>query len=391
MARNTTLRKPTGNALFVAALVGITIVSGWWMDFRPGDAKPDAAPRAPAPISRAPAAVRVATNDPQAGVHTRLTLEADPATIRKELRMVREMGASWVVEYFPWLYLQPDGPEMYDWQHADIVVREAHAQGLTVIARIDGVPAWARPANTSWKYLDASGYPAYARLVAAFAARYRGLVTQIIVWNEPNLSLEWGLRPVDPTGYAAMLRAVYPEAKAANPDVEILAAGLAPTTEPDGSPLGLDDLVYLTRLYDAGAAPYFDALALHTYGGTHAPDAPPGDDPRVWRHAEKARAVMVAHGDAAKPAYITEGGWNDSPRWDGAVRPADRVRYTVAAYAYARTQWPWARAVALWQFRLPAATRTAQDNWTFVTPDFLPKPVYLEVQKALRAERGGGA
>ena len=85
-----------------------------------------------------------------------------------------------------------------------------------------------------------SGYPAYARLVAAFAARYRGLVTQIVVWNEPNLSLEWGLRPVDPAGYAAMLRAVYPAAKAANPDIEILAAGLAPTSEPDGSPLGLE-------------------------------------------------------------------------------------------------------------------------------------------------------
>src|SRR5215472_16284159 len=110
-----------------------------------------------------------------------------------------------------------------------------------------------------------------------------------------------------------MLRAVYPAAKAANPDVQILAAGLAPTSEPDGSPLGLDDLTYLNRLYDAGASPYFDALAVHDYGGTHPPDAPPGSDPRTWRHAELVRAIMVARGDAAKPVSITEGGWNDSP------------------------------------------------------------------------------
>ena len=44
---------------------------------------------------------------------------------------------------------------------------------------------------------------------------------------------------------------------------------------------------------------------------------------------------------------------------------------------------------SLWQFRLPLATHTAQDNWTFVTPDFLPKPVYLEVQKALRPPKDG--
>ncbi|MDQ6908608.1 MAG: hypothetical protein M3176_17435, partial [Chloroflexota bacterium] len=270
MGRNTgpRFRRPNGNEMFALLLLCATILTAWWTDLRPRQGAPD--PHAPAPIARTPATQpMIEPTDPQAGVHTRLTLEANPAAVRRELQMVREMGASWIVEYFPWLYLQPNGPDDYDWKHADLVIGEAHRQGLTVIARIDGVPAWARPADTSWKYLDAGGYPAYARLVAAFGARYRGLVTQIVVWNEPNLSLEWGLRPVDPAGYAAMLRAVYPVAKAANPEIEILAAGLAPTTEPDGSPLGLNDLTYLGRLYDAGAAPYFDALALHTYGGTH--------------------------------------------------------------------------------------------------------------------------
>lgn len=387
-------RRIPGDILFTLLLLGATLGATWWADIRP-------LPRTHAAIysasqSIAPALARanpaasippVETTDPQAGVHTRLTLEADPGAVRRELQMVHDMGASWIVEYFPWLYLQPNGPDAYDWAHADLVMREARRQGLTVIARIDGVPPWARPADTSWKYLDATGYPAYARLVAAFAARYRGVVGEIVVWNEPNLSLEWGLRPVDPAGYAAMLRAVYPVAKAANPDVQILAAGLAPTTEPDGSPLGLDDLVYLNRLYDAGAAPYFDALAVHAYGGTHAPDADPATDVRTWRHTERVRDVMVARGDAAKSVFVTESGWNDSPRWDGAVRPADRVRYTVDALRYARERWPWARCIAFWQFRLAPATRTAQDNWTFVTPDFLPKPVYLEVQKALRPER----
>ncbi len=159
MGRNTgdRFRRPNGNERFALILLCTTLLTAWVMDFRPSTQP--ANPRAPAPIARTPSTQTVATTDPQAGVHTRLTLEADPAAIRRELQMVREMGASWIVEYFPWLYLQPNGPDDYDWQHADLVIAEAHRQGLAVIARIDGVPAWARPADTSWKYLDATATP----------------------------------------------------------------------------------------------------------------------------------------------------------------------------------------------------------------------------------------
>ena len=180
-----------------------------------------------------------------------------------------------------------------------------------MIARIDGVPDWARPADTTWKYLDAGGYPAYARMVAAFAGRYRGEVGRIIVWNEPNLSLEWGGRKVDPADYTAMLRVVYPAVKAANPQVEVVAAGLAPTLATESSAEGLNDISYLSRMYDAGAAKYFDALSMHAYGGTNAPDTDPNFANRVFRHVEKQHDLMVARGDGGKPVYITEGGWND--------------------------------------------------------------------------------
>ena len=48
----------------------------------------------------------------------------------------------------------------------------------------------------------------------------------------------------------------------------MLAGALAPTLEPAGSPNGMNDLVYLERMYQAGAAAYFDALAIHTSAGT---------------------------------------------------------------------------------------------------------------------------
>ena len=89
-----------------------------------------------------------------------------------------------------------------------------------------------------------------ASYVSAFVEHFRGRVDHIVIWNEPNLSLEWGYRPVDPEGYTDLLRAVYPRAKAADPDVVVLGGALAPTLAPAGDPEGMNDLDYLRA--DAG-------------------------------------------------------------------------------------------------------------------------------------------
>jgi hypothetical protein len=325
----------------------------------------------------------VATSNPLIGVHTRLTDEVEEWKIQRTLQMVREMGAPWIVEFFPWAYIERE-PDRFDWQHADTVLMHARAQGLTVIARLGWVPDWARPSpdeqETTPTYLDTSSYQAFADFVAAFVGRYRGQVNHVIIWNEPNLSFEWGYRPVDPAGYADMLRVVYRAAHAANPDVVVLAGALAPTLEPAGSESGLNDLAYLEAMYIAGAATAFDALAVHSYGLSFPPQAAPDLEVINYRRAELLRAVMVAHGDVDKPVYITEAGWNDHPRWARAVRPGQRITYTVEAYRWAREHWPWCRCVAMWAFRYPAPVHNYQDYYTFVTTDFRPKPIYQAIQ-----------
>jgi hypothetical protein len=208
----------------------------------------------------------VATLNPLVGVHTRLTDEVEEWKIQRTLQMVREMGAPWIVEFFPWPYIEP-AEGVFVWEHSDLVIQHAVNQGLTVIARLGWTPAWARPRETTLTYLDSDHYEAFAGFAAAFAARYRGSVRHIIVWNEPNLSFEWGYRPVDPAEYVELLRVVSSHVRAANPEVNVLAGALAPTLEPEGSAEGLSDLIYLERMYQAGAAPYFDALAVHTCAG----------------------------------------------------------------------------------------------------------------------------
>ncbi len=334
----------------------------------------------PAPLLVTPGPPQtVITGHPIVAVHTRLTDEVEPWKIQRSLQLVREMGAPWVVEFFPWAYYQ--GSDGYiAWEHQDLVVEHAYAQGLTIIARIGWTPDWARPQDTSIAYLDETAYPDFARFAAAFASRYRGKVDYLIIGNEPNLSREWGYRQTTPDDYVKLLSTVYPVVKEANPAITILAGALAPTLEPPGSVNGLNEIDYLRGMYAAGAAAYFDGLAVHTYGFNFPPDADP--DPTIlnFRRLELLRQIMVEADDADTAMYITEMGWNDHPRWTMAVRPAQRLQYTLDAFRYAEEHWPFVKMAAIWMFRLPAPDKSHMDYFTLVTPEFVLKPLYSAIQ-----------
>lgn len=331
------------------------------------------APLAPAPVTLGPQRT-VYTVNPKMGVHTRLTDEVEPRKIKRTLEMVREMGAPWIVEYFPWGYVEP-APDEYNWAHADLVVDHANRQGLQVIARVDFVPAWARPEETTFRFLPRENFAAYGDFIHSFVDHFRGRVAAVVVWNEPNLSFEWGYRPPDPEAYVELLEIAYAEAKAADPDIQVLAAGLAPTLAPPGDPYAMNDLEFLRAMYAAGAAPHFDGLAAHAYGWKFPADDAPAVDKINFRRVEMLRQMMVGHGDAGKPIYVTEAGWNDHPRWTKAVRPSQRAANTIEAYKIAR-QWTWCPVVAVWAFRLPWQTHTFHDYFTLVDVEFTPKPIY---------------
>ncbi len=347
----------------------------------------------------APAAPRLLPLPPQQGetrhpiicAHTRLVDEVEDWKVQRTLQLVREMGATTIVEVFLWPYIQPD-ENRFDWSHPDRIINLAHQEGLQVIARLGFVPAWARPKQaekeTSLRYLTPDRYDGYAHFVAAFAQRFRGKADRISPWNEPNLAFEWGYLPTTPEDYVVFLREVYEAAHNANPDVIILGGALAPTIEPPGSPNGMDDVEYLRRVYAAGGGRYFDALAVHTYGFTFAPEDDPAPGTLNFRRFELLHAVMEQYGDGGKPVYITESSWNDHPRWINAVRPGQRVQYTLDSLRFVERNWPTVNNLCFWYFRAPTLARNYTDYFAFVTPEFHPKPIYDAVRAyALGQER----
>lgn len=325
---------------------------------------------------------QVQTVNAKLGVHTRLTDEVEEWKIQRTLALVREMGAPWIVEYFPWGYIEPSKGQ-FDWQHADMVVDHAVNQGLTVIARLDFVPEWARPKDTTFRYLDEEHYDQYGDFVYAFVEHFKGRVQYFIIWNEPNLSFEWGYRPVDPEAYTELLKLAYRRAKEANPDCYVLNGGLAPTIAREGNEWGLSDLIFLQRMYDAGAKDYFDIMGIHAYGYVFPPDDPPAENKINFSRVQLAHQVMVLNGDGDKKIMITEGGWNDHPRWTKAVRPYQRIIYTLQAYEMAK-EWDWCQALIIWSFRTPVPEKNFRDYYTLVTSGFIVKPIYLAIQDYAR-------
>lgn len=329
----------------------------------------------------------VETAQPRLCVHTLLENEVEEAKIKRSLQLTRELGASTIVQFFPWAYAEPQ-PGAYSWFHADRIIRHARRQGIGVIARLGLVPEWARANNsgapTTLNHLPEASFDAFARYAGAFADRYRDAIEAVIIWNEPNLSFEWGYRPVDPAAYTRLLRASYRSIKAANPDAFILAGALAPTLEPAGSAAGMNEIDYLSAMYQAGASDYFDGLAIHSYGFREPPEADPAPRRLNFRRAELLREIMMNHGDAAKPAFVTEFGWNDHPRWTGAVRPSQRSAYTIQSFDLAEANWAWVEKLCIWALRYPADLLSYPDNFTLISADFSKKPIYYALQDYAR-------
>ncbi len=329
----------------------------------------------------------VQTQHPVVCVHTRMTDEVEEWKIQRNMQMVREMGAATIVEFFPWPYVEGQQGQ-YNWAHHDRIMGYAHNQGLTVIARLGLVPAWARPPVqekvTTFSYLTEEHFQDFADYVGAFVARYHDQIGGVIIWNEPNLSREWGDRTVDPEAYTELLRLSYQAVHAADPDVLVLGGALAPTNEPEDSSGGMIETRFLERMYEAGAGAYFDALAAHTYGFTHPPEDPPDPDVINFRRVELLRAIMVRYGDKDKQVYITEGGWNDDTRWVNSVRPGQRIAYTLAAFEMVEN-WPWAEKFCVWLFRQPLDRANRRDSYyALVSSDFYRKPIYDAIQAYAR-------
>lgn len=253
-----------------------------------------------------------------------------------------------LVHLFAWREIEPTRNQFH-WHQPDFILSAADYYGFTVIARLDQHPAWASEVEVAIN-APPDDLEEYRRFVERVVSRYRGRIPAYIIWNEPNLAIEWGGQRPDPAAFTELLRVGYEAVKASDPQALVVAAGLAPTNSRDET--ALDERVFLRQMYQAGAGDYFDVLAAHPYSFGQAPTAPAQDDehPAFSRLAE-LRAIMVEHGDAAKPVWITEMGWTVNPppeQADIEVTLDQQANYLVEALAIIQRDWPWVELITVW-------------------------------------------
>jgi polysaccharide biosynthesis protein PslG len=338
-------------------------------------------------------------DSPEYGVHLVQWWQLDAT--ERDIALTQEMGFQWVKHKFPWRDIEGIVKGEYDWYRPDFLVDAAERAGLKLLVRLDQQPYWS-VSSLPDEQIHANQPPVDLRdfgdFCSAVAERYRGRIAAYQVWNEPNLSREWGEQTPDPVAYTALLKVCYEAIKAADPQAIVISAGLAPTSTMP--PLAMPDAEFLQAMYDAGAAAYFDVLGLNAPGYKAPPEMSPeeviaaegfgGFGWNTFRHVETMRAIMVANGDAHRQIAILEMGWTTDPirpeyAWH-AVSEEEQAAYLVRAYQFAEQHWqPWIGLMVT--IFMADADWTAADEqywWSITLPDGTPRPAYFALQQMRR-------
>ncbi len=337
------------------------------------------------------------------GVNTFLEQEVELERRERQVALIAEAGIGWMRQQFPWEDIEihargdfvdrrndPDGVDA--WAKYDHIVGLAEQYGVRLQVRLDNPPSWSRANPDEGSLAPPDDWEDYYTFIRAVAERYRGRVTHYQIWNEPNIYPEWGNNPVDPEAYTAVLCRAYAELKALDPEIVVIAGALSPTvaiTERD-----LSDLIFLQRMYDAGARGCFDVMSMQGYGFYSGPT-----DQRMRTTTLNSgrnlyiRDIMVANGDSSTPIWISEAAWNpvDAPEVPadlvgrenfGSVTPEQAAAYMPLLYERAEREWSWVGVINIWFFKRATDLERDQPFYYFrmVDPDFTLRPLYHAIQ-----------
>lgn len=342
------------------------------------------------------------TDMPPFGVNTFFEQEVEEAKIRASMQLIKDAGFKFIRQEFPWEDIEPAHKgEFWDtkfnhstWDKYDRIVALADEYDLEIIARLDHPPNWTRADGAErGNFAPPDDYDDYGDFVNAVVSRYKGKIKFYQLWNEPNIYPEWGEQDVNAQDYTRLLKTGYTRTKAADPNAVIISAGLAQTLET--GPRNVSDLMFLQEMYDAGAKDYFDILAVMNYGLFTGPGDHRADASRTnFSRPILLRELMVKNGDASKPIWAMEIGWNalplsfmDAPY--GRVTEQQQARYAAQAYARAQDEWPWMGVMNYWFFKRAYDDERKQPFFYFrlFDPDFKPTPAYQAIRDYTAAAR----
>lgn len=310
-----------------------------------------------------------------------------------QLDMVRNvLNFSYVKQIFGWRDMELARGD-WDFTQSDRIVDDAEALNLKLVVRLGLTPEWALAEGTTTDTTSIAhdsppeNLEDWANYCGTIAERYEGRIAAYQIWNEPNLSREWGGQEPNAEEYFELLVACSEAIRAVDNEAILISAGLAPTGTT--LPQAIPDDVYLDALYRLNFQEYIDVVGVHATG-FDVPSFGPDDAERAgrgrffsFRRIEDLRKIMLLYDDAARQMAILEFGYttdteNENYSWF-AVSEEEQAQYIVEAYAYAAEHWrPWVGLMSLIYMPNPRWTSENEEWWWAVSESTgRPRPAFF--------------
>ena len=312
-----------------------------------------------------------------------------------------EAGFGWLKQQVEWSQTEPIEKNGFDWRELDKVVRAVSQAGLKLLLSVVRAPAWALGDRQHGPPADPLDFEDFMHLMAT---RYRGRVQAYELWNEANLSREWGYGRIDAGEFVELLLAGHSGVKSADPDAVTVGGALTPAGDvdlPDQREQAVDDARFLRQMYeyrDGIVRDGFDAWGVHPGGFNNAPDQPIGA-PRgagwnghgsfYFQRFTEHRSLMEEFGDGHKNMWLTEMGWSTAN-----MHPAygyghdnsdeDQAQFLVDAFRLVRERFAYVTHAFVWNLNFQAVVPPEDEKYPFgvLHADGSPRPSY-EALKAM--------
>ena len=323
--------------------------------------------------------------------------------------LVTGAGLNWVKQQIPWQEVE-NQPGVFNWGPTDRFVNTMRGKGLNILLSIVKSPDFYKAEQS--KVGTTHGRPHSPEPLRDFmremAARYKGRVQAYEIWNEENLSLEWGtFSGASYSQFIQLLKNGYWGVKESDPNAIVVLGAPTPTGVMNNN-IAIDDAIYLQRIFDFNNGEvfnYFEALGVHPNGGPNAPDDWVGrahnsnakcgggwsTHPSFFfdRYKELYN-MMAARGHPEKTVWFTEFGWAtiDGPgapaapatgyEYAACNSEADQAAFFVRAFQKVRAESSYVTHMIIWNLNFQQVVPNTDEKWAFgvLRPDLSPRPAY---------------
>jgi hypothetical protein len=218
--------------------------------------------------------------------------------LKEALASAVELELDWIYIPIAWDDYQPESIDAPRLEMLAPVMAMAEQRQISTVVSITRAPGWAQTPQGP----EAASV---TRFVRAIIERYPNSVKAVELFPGANTRQGWGSQP-NPRAYTALFRQVDELVREMNAPVLLVAGGLQPLT-PGSANKDMDDLAFLSGLYQYGANSLMPVISLQYSQLNGDPLTLPGEaNHPVLRHYEEVRAVMVKNQHRNGLIWITQ-------------------------------------------------------------------------------------